>query len=220
MKVKVLLILALITLSNCGWTLDFNCKSRGFLGFLGCLGCYSGFFINPTGKCAPTQIGARCATYAMKSGNCLTCPSGSTLMTGVCVPSTATSDTYVQNPNCKTSDSATAACTSCWTNFYLSSGKCVMGDPLCATFDNSGTGACGSCFGSAFYLDSTGKCIAGSGNCATYTSTGTCATCWPSSPFYINEKGNCVLVSSTCRTWVSNGNCLTCWRGKPNGRTC
>ena len=55
---------------------------------------------------------------------------------------------------CSAYDSATGACTSCFSGYLLSNGACQLANPLCKS--STETGACSSCF--TGYINVNGVC--------------------------------------------------------------
>lgn len=127
-----------------------------------CTSCYDGWYLQPDGTCTTTPSTnptnpPNCYTVDA-NGNCIQCNFRYVLISGNCV---AVSD------QCKTWNSTTGACTSCYDGWDLSNGECTTNPnkpPNCYTVD-----ADNNCIQCNFrWVLISGTCVAVSDQCQTW----------------------------------------------------
>jgi proprotein convertase subtilisin/kexin type 5 len=177
-----------------------NCQQFGPDG--NCLKCFASSFLNPSKVC--TLQNNLCATINQNTGECISCYQGYILANGNCT-------IRASDPSCKSFNSDNT-CQECSTSFYLSMGKCVRFNPLCATI-NPTTGDCTSCYNG--YTLKQGNCSIGTSvtvaNCRTIQN-GICVAC--STGYFRASNNTCQQISPLCATAdQQTGLCLTCYNG-------
>jgi proprotein convertase subtilisin/kexin type 5 len=109
------------------------------------------------------------------------------------------------NPLCKTYNTTTGNCLSCYPGYYLLNGNCFVGvnpvtdDVNCKLRDS--TGKCLQCY-SSYYISANATCKMANPLCKTLDfTTGDCLTCYNG---YSIQSGNCVVSSAN----NSDPNCI------------
>jgi hypothetical protein len=220
---------------------DPFCKSFNQGGV--CIQCYTGYFFNQVQSLCQ-QLNSLCKTSNLTDGTCLSCFPGYNLNAGICAVSfqdpncqkfdstrnicTACSTKFYIDttgkcrqisPLCKTADSNTGYCLSCYPGYILVGATCSVGgnsnsDVNCQTFTNN---ICQKCY-SGYFLSSKGICAQNNPLCKTSDpATGNCLTCYPG---YSINAGNCTIGSSSttstdtnCKSTDQNGVCTACYSG-------
>jgi len=133
------------------------------------------------------------------------------------------------NPLCRTYDTNTGACLTCYDGYYLYCGQCIEvvltpdntppSDLLCAKWN---AGVCVQCARTAYFYN--GACIQSNPQCRTFNaSNGWCTACYTG---YVLVKGNCNVAPASaqpapqlpanfdiyCKTYYS-GVCEECFFG-------
>lgn len=176
-----------------------------------CLSCYAGYF-NFQGQClvvpsAPNSTAPSDPLCSRWQGSvCLQCSNSAYFRNGACVQS---------DPLCRTFDSNSGACLSCYYGYALQGGKCSVADTagpvdaLCAKWAN---GVCSQCSQGAYF--SNGVCTQSNTLCKTYdSSNGACTSCYNG---YVLSAGNCAVAPSpVANSAPADPNCAQ-W----NGRVC
>jgi hypothetical protein len=187
-----------------------------------CLACFKGYDLT-NGNCVfsasntakPLDLG--CANWDWNNQVCLACSNGYTFNNNkVC--------TTVSN-QCKTYDSASGLCLTCFKGYDLINGACVFAasnnahpsDLGCAKWDWDNQ-VCLSC-SKNWVFNSQGVCTPVSDQCSTSDASGACTSCFKG---YDLVKGVCVFSPSNnvqsadlgCATWDWNNQlCLACSKG-------
>jgi hypothetical protein len=147
-------------------------------------------------------INPSCASSS--NGLCTSCPSGYTVLNGVCV------NIVSLNPYCAALNGT--ACATCLNGYYLNNGYCFVANTLCFSY-NPNSGACTACYSGYIVYD--GACVVlnltlVNPNCLTFNGI-VCEVC--ETGFYFFE-GICIAANQYCYTFDSNsGFCLTCPAG-------
>lgn len=220
---------------------DPYCKSWSQAGV--CVQCYAGYYYNQAqGACQ--ALNPLCKTSNLTDGTCLSCYPGYNLNAGICAVSfqdpncqkwdsskqvcTACSAKFYldasgkcrqANPLCKTFDSASGACLSCYPGYVISGVNCIVGgssnsDVNCQSWNNN---ICQSCY-KGYFLNSRGVCTQNNPLCKTSDqNNGNCLSCYPG---YVVINGNCTVSTSStgssdtnCKSTDSNGICTACYSG-------
>ncbi len=174
---------------------NIGCKTSNPAGV--CVECSDRYYLDSGAICQP--VNTNCKTYNTQTGACLSCYPGFGIVETTCLPGVSTSsydpncnqfngslcikcsEGYYHptsgpctqiNPSCKTADSTSGHCTSCFPGFTVQNGLCLVGSTVsvvsnCNQLD-SVTGKCLKCsFG--FYFDSFGVCVAQDTNCKNFS---------------------------------------------------
>ena len=158
------------------------------------------------GTCSAAFADPNCAKYN-QNGDCSICSAKYYKRSGVC--------TRV-SPLCKTYNTNSGNCLTCYPGYYLAGGACWAGndpnlDPNCNL--RSLSGSCLQCIAS-YYLSENGYCTAANPLCRTFNiSTGACLTCYQG---YIISGKTCVLATGdntdpNCFKFLPSGLCEQCY---------
>lgn len=171
-----------------------------------CLQCFTGYSL-VRNSCIAVSNDPNCISFSL-SGQCAACSSRFIMKSGLCTPI---------SPLCKTYNTTTGNCISCYPGYYLSSGACIVGsdpaqDANCKLKDNSGR--CLQCY-SNYFLANSSVCLLANPLCKTLNLTnGACLTCYPG---YTLNTPNCVVSTGensdpNCIS-SSNSICSQCYTG-------
>ena len=177
-----------------------------------CSQCASRAYFNVFGVC--TLVSDQCQTWDPKSGTCLSCYGGYTLINGVC------NQGAIQTPSdlgCSLWNSVLTICLQCSQRFYFNGNRCTPVNDQCNTWEPS-TGRCLSCFnGYDLLFDgtcqlSTKNSLPSDSGCGTWDwKNQKCLQC--SNNWVFNTNGVCVPVSDQCNTFDRSGSCVSCYAG-------
>ena len=190
--------------------IDTNCQSFDSINKV-CTACYVGYQLS-SNQCIVNSnlVNSNPLCSKWNGQNCLSCAAGSFLnFMGICTQA---------DVNCKTFNSISGACTSCYSGYSLSAASvCVkstsqqVSDPNCNTFNSNG--ACTKC-STGFYFNLQSVCVQFDTNCQTFNQmTLACIQCYTG---YALSNGACILDTSSqvnsnpfCSKWAGN-TCLSC----------
>jgi hypothetical protein len=244
MDVKAVLVLSLcLVVAHLQGVVVLNRGCKSYNEKQQCVECSTRYYLDVGGICQP--VNSNCNAYDPATGACRSCYDGWGLIENTCLPGVVTQsfdpncNTFRDNvcikcskgfflslegkctqvsPSCATYNENNGQCTSCFSGYEVSGGKCVVstttsGDPNCKTFD--GKGVCLECAKGARF-NQQGVCVVLNPDCLTYNqSTGACTACY--SGYDLNGFGGCVksvTVSGdpNCKTF-DKGVCVECAKG-------
>lgn len=117
------------------------------------------------------------------------------------------------NPLCKTYNSVTGACLTCYSGYIVDGVTCIIDKNAessnCAEYEND---ICIRCAERTF-MNSMGLCEKVSEDCRTYNDfTGKCLSCYPG---YLVKSGKCIKdqIKEGCSSFDANGVCIGCAYG-------
>lgn len=110
-------------------------------------------------------------------------------------------------PNCslKTYNNGFWYCTSCYSGYYLSSGRCYSCSLGC--YSCSSSTVCNSCR-SGYYLTAFNSCYSCTSGCSSCTDGITCNTC--SSGYYLTSAKKCYSCIPNCSVCSNGTQCTSC----------
>jgi hypothetical protein len=136
--------------------------------------------------CTTTSKDPNCILFDL-NGQCTNCSSRFFMKGTLCTPI---------NSLCKTYNTTTGNCLSCYPGYYLLNGSCLVGprpttDANCKLWNDSGK--CLQCY-SGYFLSANTTCMVSNPLCKTLDiSNGACLTCYTG---FSLVTGNCVVSSS------------------------